>query len=88
MPGHAGPGIAGANQQASLSRGSGVMVEEVLEGGPAGSAGIEVDDHIINFAGESIDNASELRYLTALTKPGTEIEIQTIMHFSPCMTLQ
>ena len=70
--------FAGSSPQPSLSRGTGVLVEEVLEGGPAGQGGIKVDDHIINFAGESIDNASELRYLTALTRPGTEVEMQVV----------
>lgn len=53
----------------------GAYVYEVLEDGPAYSAGIQEEDVITEFNGKKIEDAEDLQRAVSKTKPGTKINI-------------
>lgn len=53
----------------------GALVSDVTPGGPAEKAGIQRQDIITEFNGQSIDEMQELPKLVAATQPGTEVKL-------------
>ncbi len=62
-------------QQFSLSRDSGVLVSEVVSGGPAEKAGFKQGDIIIKAAGQDVTDPSTFIALIRDTKPGSTMDI-------------
>ncbi len=54
---------------------NGVAVAEVIEGSAAEKAGIKHNDIIVEFQGQPVQSANELRNRVAMIKPGTDVEI-------------
>ncbi|RLC41754.1 MAG: serine protease [Candidatus Coatesbacteria bacterium] len=54
----------------------GVLVADVIDGGPADKAGIERGDCIVKYNGESVDDMNELRLSVSRTKPGKNAEVE------------
>lgn len=54
---------------------NGVAVREVIEGSAAAKAGIKHNDIIVEFQGQPVQSANELRNRVAMIKPGTDVEI-------------
>ncbi|MEE3368628.1 MAG: DegQ family serine endoprotease [Planctomycetota bacterium] len=49
----------------------GVLVQDVIPGGPADRAGIQSGDIIIRYQGNAVNNSKQLRNAVAATAPGT-----------------
>ncbi|MDY6863898.1 MAG: PDZ domain-containing protein, partial [Thermodesulfobacteriota bacterium] len=64
-----------------LKENSGALVKEVIKGSPAEVAGIERDDIILEFGGESINKMNELPKIVARTKVGEEIKIKIFRNY-------
>jgi serine protease Do len=58
--------------------GEGVLVQNVLPGGPADSAGLQPGDLITGFNGRKVTTPNRLRNMIAFTEPGTEAEIEMV----------
>lgn len=56
----------------------GALVAEIVQGGPAFSIGLQVDDVITHFAGRKIKDSSDLRYAVGLVRPGESSDLQYI----------
>ncbi len=54
----------------------GALVNEVVEGSPAEAAGMKARDIIVEYGGEKVDDADELRRLAAATDPGETVEVK------------
>jgi Do/DeqQ family serine protease len=59
----------------NLSEPRGVVVENVISGSAAASAGIRPRDVIVGFNGEPVSDGNSLRNQVAATAPGTEVEL-------------
>jgi len=59
-----------------LKETTGALVGNVESGTPAGKAGIERGDIILEFNGQKVKNADDLRNIVAQTSPGTEVNIK------------
>jgi S1-C subfamily serine protease len=57
---------------------SGAGVVEVVSGGPAEAAGIEVDDVIVSFGGEVISTSAELGEAIRSHEPGESVEFEVV----------
>ena len=55
----------------------GVQVKEVVDDSPAAKAGLAKDDIIVEFAGEKVRSAEQLRRLVRETPPGRNVAIVT-----------
>jgi serine protease Do len=53
----------------------GVLVGDVVKGGPADKAGMKTGDIILKFDNKKIDNSVQLRNIVADTKPNTEVPV-------------
>ena len=60
-------------QTFGLKSDHGVIVTGVLQGGPAFGAGIRPGDQVVEVAGHSVGNVSELLALVAALKPGIPV---------------
>jgi serine protease Do len=56
--------------------GGGVKIKRVIFGGPAASAGIRVDDRLIEFEGNKLADAEALFNCMEKTKPGQEVNVK------------
>ncbi len=56
----------------------GVLVGDVVEGGPAEKGGLQRGDVIIEYEGKKIEEPYQLRNMVASTLPGTPVEIKII----------
>jgi len=56
----------------------GVIIADVVEGGPADTGGIRQGDVILQIDGYRIKNVAELRNRVAATKPGTQVTVKFI----------
>ncbi|MFQ6091222.1 MAG: DegQ family serine endoprotease [bacterium] len=56
----------------------GVLVTEVMKGGPAEEAGIEPGDVIVAFDGKEIESGSQFQFMVAGAKPGEVAELEVI----------
>jgi len=61
-----------------LDKPEGVIVTEVMKGGPAEKAGFKVEDIILQLNGERIKNVTHLSTRIGSTNPGTKIEIKIL----------
>lgn len=64
------PASAEIRQSLGLNTPGGVIVSEVEENSPAGKAGVEVGDLILNFDNQEIDDTKNLSRIVAETAPG------------------
>jgi serine protease Do len=53
----------------------GAVVQTIVSGGPAGRAGIEREDIILEIDGVSIENSGQLQTLVSLKKPNTRMSV-------------
>src|SRR5438874_3358472 len=53
--------------------GKGVVITDVIEGGPAAQAGLRPGDVVVSFEGEPIAESYRLRWLTANAAPGRSV---------------
>jgi putative serine protease PepD len=53
----------------------GARLVEVVEGGPAADAGLQVGDVVVEVEGETIDSGGDLRSAIAEREPGDELEL-------------
>ncbi len=65
-------------KQFDLQNEKGVLVGDVVEGGPADRAGLRRGDIIIACAGKRIEDPNQLRNLVASTAPGQTVEMEII----------
>jgi serine protease Do len=56
----------------------GVLVGDVVQGGPADQAGFRRGDVITEFNGQPADSVIQLRNMVASMKPGTEVDVRVI----------
>ncbi len=54
---------------------TGVYVVQVLDGGAAQKAGIEVNDRIVSFDGQEVNSAAEVKALLRRHKIGDTVDI-------------
>lgn len=57
---------------------NGVVVEDVVEDGPAANAGLKKNDVILSIDGEEVAGLADLRSAIAGKKPGDEVEVQVL----------
>jgi Do/DeqQ family serine protease len=67
-----GPDLA---ESFGLPNGKGVLVTDVVEGGPAERAGLRTGDVIVSFEGEQLAESYRLRWLAANAGPGRNIRL-------------
>jgi serine protease Do len=56
----------------------GVLIGDILPGGPAEKGGLQRGDIILDFAGYPIRHMQELQRLVAATQPGTAIQVRVL----------
>jgi len=56
----------------------GVLVADVIEGGPADNAGVQRGDVIVSLQGQSIEDIHELTRMVANLPPGTKAKVEVI----------
>ncbi len=61
-----------------LERPRGVLIAGILNGGPAGRAGLQPGDVIVGLDGQRVDNAREALNAIARKRPGERIEIEAL----------
>jgi serine protease Do len=54
----------------------GVLVSDVMEGGPASAAGFQSGDIIISYDGRKVRDTNELRFMVAETAPGEKVPVE------------
>jgi S1-C subfamily serine protease len=67
----------------SLWRGIGVIVSEVLPGGPAERYGIRPGDVILRFGNTAVEDASQLTQLVRETRPGVAVQLEILRAGQP-----
>ncbi len=65
-------------RQFELKEEKGVLVGDVIEGGPAEKAGLRRGDLITEFAGRKIEEPNQLRNMVANTEPGQSVVMKII----------
>lgn len=65
-------------KQFDLKDEKGVLVGDVVEGGPAEKAGLQRGDVIVEFEGKKIEEPTQLRNMVATTPPNKEISLKII----------
>jgi serine protease Do len=58
----------------------GVLLGDVLEDGPARKAGLQAGDIVVEFNGQPMKNANDLRKAVAATEPNSEAEVVVFRH--------
>lgn len=61
-----------------LEPGSGVIVGELVSGGPAEAAGLAVDDVVVRVAGQDVASAEEVREVIATRSVGEEVTLDVV----------
>ena len=61
-----------------LPKEQGIIVSQIINGGPADKAGIKVRDIIVSVDGSPMRDPSQIRNALAMTRPGTKITIKII----------
>ncbi|MEI6914414.1 MAG: trypsin-like peptidase domain-containing protein, partial [Armatimonadota bacterium] len=56
----------------------GALVVQVIDGKPAATAGIQVEDVIVSIGGKPVNSALDLREIIAKTAPGTKIPVVVV----------
>lgn len=54
----------------------GALIADVMQGGPAGEAGVKKGDVILKYDGQKVNDAAGLRNMVAATSPGTEVQVE------------
>lgn len=57
---------------------SGAVIVDVVSGGPAEQAGIQVGDVVVQFGGQAVDSAERLGELIREHRPGDEVEVGVV----------
>jgi serine protease Do len=70
-------------KQFDLKDEQGVLLADIMEGGPAEKAGLKRGDVLIEFEGKKVDTPVALRNLVAATKPGTQVRVVVLREGSP-----
>jgi serine protease Do len=63
------------SQSFGYHRTEGVLLGDVLDGGPAQKAGLQAGDIIVKFNGRTMKDANELRQTVAATEPNTDADV-------------
>jgi len=63
--------------------GNGVVVDEIVDDGPAKAAGLRTGDVIVALDGEEIDDSDGLHEFLAETEPGQTIEVRVLREGKP-----
>ncbi|NIR33236.1 MAG: PDZ domain-containing protein, partial [Desulfuromonadales bacterium] len=63
-------------QELGLEKPTGAVVEEVVEGSPAAAAGLQKNDVVVEFDGEPVRSAAQLRRLVRETPAGRTVTLQ------------
>jgi serine protease Do len=74
-------------KQFNLKDEAGVLIADVVEGGPAEIAGIERGDVIVEFNGKEVTDVANLRNMVADIAPNTEISVR-VLHGDKAKTLR
>lgn len=53
----------------------GVLVSEVMPGGPAAQAGLQAGDLILQYAGSEVEIGDQLTFLVSATRPGSRVSL-------------
>ncbi|MBN1490700.1 MAG: Do family serine endopeptidase [Phycisphaerae bacterium] len=67
------PGLA---KTFGLQEDTGVLIEDILAGGPAAKAGLKVEDIILEYNGEPVRDNTDVSSRVAVTKPGTVVTMK------------
>ncbi|MFL5430757.1 MAG: trypsin-like peptidase domain-containing protein [Myxococcales bacterium] len=67
-----GPDLA---ESFAVPNGKGVLVTDVVEGGPAERSGVKAGDVVVSFEGEPLTEAYRLRWLAANAGPGRTVKM-------------
>lgn len=62
-------------QHLKLEDGTGVMISELVPGGPAEQAGLKVNDLLLEIEGKAVGSRDEVRALVEKHEPGEEVEL-------------
>jgi serine protease Do len=71
-------GYLGVTLQDSSTAGSGAMVAEVSNGGPASSAGLRNGDRIVEFDGKAVKSTKQLTEIVAYTQAGKTVKLKFV----------
>lgn len=63
-------------RQFQVEPGGGVLIADVVEGGPAAKAGVKTGDVLVAFAGKRVTDVRQLQRLVASVRPGNAIDIK------------
>ncbi|MFQ5988514.1 MAG: DegQ family serine endoprotease [Candidatus Methylomirabilales bacterium] len=63
-------------QQFGVEPGAGVLIADVVEGGPADKAGVKTGDVVEGFAGKPVTDVRQLQRLVAGVRPGKNVPIK------------
>src|SRR5207237_3511075 len=58
-----------------VAGGKGVVITDVVDGGPAARAGIRAGDVVVSFEGDPVTESYRLRWLTANAGPGRTVKM-------------
>ncbi|MCX5684772.1 MAG: Do family serine endopeptidase, partial [Planctomycetota bacterium] len=61
-----------------LKADQGVLVSQIMEGGPADKGGLKAGDVVVEYAGKPVKTPGELQNTVAWTAPGTKAEIVVV----------
>ena len=56
----------------------GVELQDVVQGGPAASAGIKAGDVITEFDGKKVENTEDVRKILSAKKPGDKVKVKVL----------
>jgi serine protease Do len=71
-------GYLGVTLQDSSTAGSGAMVAEVSNGGPASKAGLRNGDQIVEFDGKPVKSTKQLTEIVAYTQAGKTVQLKFV----------
>ncbi len=63
-------------QQFQVEPGGGVLIADVIEGGPAAKGGVKTGDVLVAFAGKPVTDVRQLQHLVAQVRPGAEVDVK------------
>jgi serine protease Do len=63
-------------EQFGVKPGAGVLIADVVEGGPADEAGVKTGDVVEMFAGMSVSDVRQLQRLVASVRPGKSVQVK------------
>lgn len=64
-------------------KGKGVLIADVIEGGPAAQAGLRSGDIVVRFGDRSVEDADRLSTLIRYTPPGSTVRIGVVRDGTP-----